>query len=406
MDVEALPDHELLAVLLWLDARALEAAERVCRRWRRLALCPAACRALRPRACVWAALADREAVVAERVAGRGWLAGRFRESGHVESDPGCATFALDGPRLVLCDDARVDVFDARSVDVLWRHNFSGTGHIADAVVDGPRVAAILRVGAPGNGHGCIHVATAGGEVSATEARSDFGPDFMMWRGDRVAYGTCRDNIYTLERLDVASGRVARSLQLGAGEVDDLTDAFGLADGIGVGVATRAGLLLDDGRSARAARFAMQHDPSCHHQRPYVSFRWHAYAHPDGHTLLTVPYYDSPYGASWGEAPVVAELWDARALARARCTIALPDDDGEFLSFGRDAVRTVNGVRVSHFDLHSGAPVGEPWSLGDEGEWVACANEAFAVVGGYNEQNSNRFSYTVYAFDDAPRAGTG
>ena len=406
METESLPDHELLAVLLWLDARAHEAAERVCRRWRRLALCPAACRALRPRARVWAALGDREAVVAERVAGRSWLAGRFGANGHVDSDGECETCALDGPRLVLCNDSRVDVFDARSVDVLWRHDFSGTGRIVDAVVDGPRVAAFLHVDTLGNRHVCLHVATAGGEVRATEARSAFGPDFVMWRGDRVAYGTCRDKVHALEHLDVASGRVARSLQLGAAEVEDLADAFGLADGIGVGVATRAGILLDDGRSARAARFAMQHDPCCHRQRPYVSFRWRVYAHPDGHTLLTVPYYDSPYGASWGEAPVVAELWDARALATARCTIALPDDDAEFLSFGRDAVRTVSGVRVSHFDLHGGAPVGEPWSLGEEGEWVACANEAFAVVVRYNEQNSSRFRFTVYASDDATRAGTG
>ena len=249
---DALCDDGLLAALLWLDAPALEAAERVCRRWRRLVLSTPMCRAHRPRARVWERLGDRAAVVAERIAEHNWRAGRYERK--EVSSPGSRVYhmVLDGPRLAMCADEAVDVFDASNLAApLWHVDVPGV--FRDAAMEEARLALFAR---PTSDHRHVALyagAPAAGALGTTDVRLEMHPGFTTWRGAQIAYVAARDGGRTVHRVDAASGRVARSLPLLPTDeplprmLDMRSDVFALADGTGVGVVTRPGLRLDDGR---------------------------------------------------------------------------------------------------------------------------------------------------------------
>ena len=364
--MDALCDDELLAVRLWLDARALEATERVCRRWRRLALSPTVCHAHRPGARVWERLADRAAVVAERTAERNWLAGRYRrntlpwphEWGETETQ-------LDGPRLAVFHEGTAALFDARTLAPTWRVQLPG--QYCTAALENARLAVFVVIDPYGNANLVMHVG-AEGTVHATQVRLDHPPSFMMWRDQHVAYGVYdEDDTSVVMRMDAASGQVTRSLSLGSGatrrHARDCTVA--LADDIGIGVVTDTGLLLDDGRSAAPALFPMEaFDGHVHRAR----------AHPDGRTVATVSYNDRLR---------VVRLWDMRALGRPRAAIPLDPAticDWSRLSFGRGVLRISTALDVLQLDLSTGERLGVRWGFDARAfRDLQSTNEAFATI---------------------------
>ena len=389
----ALCDDELLAVLLWLDAHALEAAERVCRRWRRLALSPTVCRAHRPRARVWDGAGDRAAVVAERTAERNWLAGRYaRNTLPWPHEWGAVETQLDGPRLAVFHAGTAALFDARTLAPVWRVELPGP--CCPAAAENARLAVFVEV----HGDNVVHLVDAAGTLHATQVRLRDRPEFTMWRGRHVAYGVYDDDECTVTRMDAASGRVTRSLPLPPATVrlPEIRCATALADDVGIGIITWKHLVLDDGRSAAPALLRMRH-----------SGAWilHACTHPDGRTIAAL--------SDTGGLQTV-RLWDMRALGRPRAEIALDPGPlsasfyGPQLSFGRDVVRISTAQYVTQFDLSTGQPLAVRW--GFEPVRFGClqsVSEAFATVvcekGPLSaELNLCGTEITVYLFDGAYR----
>lgn len=384
--VQRLSDHELAVVLLWLEAPALEAAERVCRRWRRIALSPPMCRAHRPRALVWCGLGDRAAVVAERTTERNWLAGRYeRKELACIPDERYPSTHLDGPRLALFARTSVVLFDLETLTQQWRTELPGS--CKEAAVEDGRLAMFASDGASDGSVG-IYVGTQG-TLCATSLRLPLSPSFMMWRGTRVAYGTRRDSGPAVERMDPESGRVTRSLPLVRLEVGCLE--FPLADDASLGLLGHDRLIVDDGRCACAALFSVE--------RPPRATLYGVHAHPDGRTLLTVSREMGRNGDD--DARLYAyQLWDMRMLGRARVTIPMCSD-AEFLSFGRQSLRSLSRGRVHHHDLDTGAPLGTPYEIDHPRTYSALlANEAFAVFEPYGclfTQDELSRAYTVFGF---------
>ena len=407
MDV-GLPDAELLSVLIWLDAAGLEAVERVCRRWRRLALSPPTSWAHRPRGRAWRQLGDRAAIVAQRITEPRWLRGHYRRT-ELPFAERTAFFVLDGPRVAAFCDRRVAVYDVRTLAEAWHLDLPSSPF--RGALDGERIAVFLErhdrdaaadAAAQAAGWlnftmpGRLYAGTAGG-ICATSVVSEHAVDdseFLGWRGACIAYER-RHHGRKLERLDAASGSVVRSLVWDtAGRQLDFRQhrTFAIEDGVGVGWVTRHGLMLDDGRSDGVRLLAMGHDPRVA-RHEHNDFR--TYAHPDRHTLASLSREIADLPGS------VVQVWDMRALARPRVVIHNADDPTiSFLSFGRRVLRTLGRNRVHHYDLDTGAAVGDPYPVADPSTfcYVRCCDEASMVL----TCRGSPVRTHVHSFDDTAR----
>lgn len=400
----ALPDAELLCALQWLDVPALVAAGCVCRRWRGVALWPSAWAAHRPRSPVWERTELRAAVAAQHVAERGWRTGRCTRRDFAAPRPDVVVMMkLDGPRLAVVCFGAVDVLDTRTLEHLYAFEMPGL-RIGNVAFERERLAVCGDRGRSPDSTELF--AGVGGSVRAIGVHLPRSSTRMAWRGAQLAVGTAGVRDHTMHRVDVASGRVARSVVLwehrGAmpGFRNAAVDAFPCADGAGMGLVTRSGLHLDDGRSERAVLLPMRHSERC------SGSHWRTYAHPDGRTLATFCY--DPLAELVGEADTgVTQLWDMRALAHAYATVDhLTCEDG-FLSFGRATVRIGNAACVRDHDLYTGATLGEPYALDDRYySFVTCANEAFVVSEWHDLDlridgtRSDHRTCTLYEFDTA------